>query len=425
MNKWLRRTVGTVGLAGGIWLLGTGAAHAAGSTASPDDQLPVSAMLHDLFTPAGNLGVTLDAPGTRVDAGMVPGGPLSLSPNDGRFGLTAHALRDNGQPRNIVIGGRLPDLTRALPVTDVLPTDVLSALTGTRPTAAAPDSAPASPDAAVTGLPVLDQVTDAAPATSTLASALPLNGTQSTLPLDLTPGSSPADQLTSALPLGELVSALPVDELTSALPVGDLVSALPVDELTAVLPVDEITPGVAPRDLPVGGSPAGDSSADPVVGTVTDLLAEPPVDLDLPVATDLPVAGDLLDGRNPLDTGELLNTGGLFDGTGLPVFDSLLGQSPTATDRPAAAPRHLASHVPGQRPIADGQPESLPVVGGLVDSLPVVGGLVQGLPLVGSAPGEGLPLIGDLPVVGSLVGGSGGPDDLPIFSSIPVVGGLL
>ena len=68
MNKWLRRTVGTVGIAGGIWLLGSGTAHADAANPASDPQR-LTGLLDNLFTPAGgpsNLGLTM---GTPTDAG--------------------------------------------------------------------------------------------------------------------------------------------------------------------------------------------------------------------------------------------------------------------------------------------------------------------------------------------------------------------
>src|ERR1043165_1963813 len=63
MNTWFRRAVGTVGLAGGILLLGAGAAHA-------DDAALVPGQLDDLFSPAGgpnNQSLQLEAHGSRID----------------------------------------------------------------------------------------------------------------------------------------------------------------------------------------------------------------------------------------------------------------------------------------------------------------------------------------------------------------------
>ena len=63
MNTWFRRAVGTVGLAGGMLLLGAGAAHA-------DDTALVPGQLDDLFSPAGgpnNQSLQLEAHGSRID----------------------------------------------------------------------------------------------------------------------------------------------------------------------------------------------------------------------------------------------------------------------------------------------------------------------------------------------------------------------
>ena len=107
MNKWLRRAVGTVGIAGGIWLLGSGTAHADNAAPANDPQR-LSGLLDSLFTPAGgptNLGLTLDTPTTRVQTGALPGGPLSFSPGHGRAGVAAKNVNASGSaarpaPRN-------------------------------------------------------------------------------------------------------------------------------------------------------------------------------------------------------------------------------------------------------------------------------------------------------------------------------------
>src|SRR2546430_4952104 len=142
MNKWLRRTVGTVGIASGIWLLGSGAAHADASTPANDPQ-HLSGLLDGLFTPAGgpnNLGLTLTTPHDPV-ADSVAGASGS-------------------------IGGAVPELLNALPITDVLPLRDLGGL--------------AAPQPATEGLPLAGSL----PA---LASAVPLAGA----------GPSPAEALPS------------------------------------------------------------------------------------------------------------------------------------------------------------------------------------------------------------------------------------
>src|SRR5438552_12403699 len=75
MNKWLNRavvgTVGGVSVAGGMLLLGTGAAHA-------DSVVPTTGTLDNVFrpAPADNLGLSVDTPGSTVSSGMVDEGPL-------------------------------------------------------------------------------------------------------------------------------------------------------------------------------------------------------------------------------------------------------------------------------------------------------------------------------------------------------------
>ncbi|KAL0563763.1 hypothetical protein V5O48_018303 [Marasmius crinis-equi] len=55
----------------------------------------------------------------------------------------------------------------------------------------------------------------------------------------------------------------------------------------------------------------------------------------------------------------------------------------------------------------------------LVGDLPLVGGLTKNLPIVGGAGGE-LPVVGELPIVGGLLGSRG----LPLVGDLPLVGGL-
>src|SRR5947207_4495327 len=108
MNKWLRRTVGTVGIAGGIWLLGSGTAHADASTPANDPQR-LTGLLDSLFTPAGgpsNLGLTMVDPG-------------HLAPQAGR---TVRELTSQ-------VPHGVPALLHALPITEVVPVHGLGAVT--------------------------------------------------------------------------------------------------------------------------------------------------------------------------------------------------------------------------------------------------------------------------------------------------------
>lgn len=126
MNKWIRRTAGTVGIAGGVLLLGT-AAHADNPvTADPQ-------ALHDLADSASvdgglsGVGVSVDTPGQRDTVGLLPdgGGPIRSGTNNGEFGAVLHAPTQDGQPRDVFANGQAPDIFQALPITDVVPTDGL------------------------------------------------------------------------------------------------------------------------------------------------------------------------------------------------------------------------------------------------------------------------------------------------------------
>src|SRR4051812_49896352 len=94
MNKWFRRAVGTVGIAGGILLLGAGAAHADDSVSAAKDPQKLNGLFDDLMKPTGgpgNLGLSLNAPGHRqMSTGLVPGGPLAMSDHGGQPGAVAH-----------------------------------------------------------------------------------------------------------------------------------------------------------------------------------------------------------------------------------------------------------------------------------------------------------------------------------------------
>ena len=121
MNKWMNRAVaGTVGIAGGVLLLGAGAAHA-------DSVVPTTGTLDDVFrpAPADNLGLSLDTPGSTVSTGMVDEGPLSVQRNDGLTGAVVHTPGENGQSRDVFATGRLPDPLSALPSNDLMPGSAL------------------------------------------------------------------------------------------------------------------------------------------------------------------------------------------------------------------------------------------------------------------------------------------------------------
>jgi hypothetical protein len=116
MNKWMSRAVGTVGVAGGMLLLGAGVAHA-------DDSLTPGA-LDELS--GSNLGATLDTPGSEMSAGMVDNGPLALQKNNGELGATLHTPGSNGESRDVFVGGRAPDALGAVPGNDLMPNGLRS-----------------------------------------------------------------------------------------------------------------------------------------------------------------------------------------------------------------------------------------------------------------------------------------------------------
>ncbi len=129
MNKWLRRAAGTVGVAGGMLLLAGGAAQADAPTS--DAALAPGGLIHNLFTPLGatNLGFSVDVPGTTIDAGLLPDGPLALQPNDGRVGITAHTLTKNGVPQALFFNGKLPDVLSMLPIQGLVPPGIVGPVT--------------------------------------------------------------------------------------------------------------------------------------------------------------------------------------------------------------------------------------------------------------------------------------------------------
>src|SRR3981189_3665080 len=103
MNKWFRRAVGTVGIAGGVLLLGAGTAHADNSVPAAKDPQQLHGLFDDLLKPAGgpnNAGLSLDTPGRRISAGLIPGGPIATSAHRGQIGAVVHTPDLAGLPKD-------------------------------------------------------------------------------------------------------------------------------------------------------------------------------------------------------------------------------------------------------------------------------------------------------------------------------------
>jgi hypothetical protein len=350
MNTWFRRAVGTVGLAGGILLLGAGAAHA-------DDSALVPGQLDDLFSPAGgpnNQSLQLEAHDSRIDTSAA-----SSSQAGRRTTSTSTTTRAGGQ--------QLPN------VLTLLPTEMLGL--------------PRTTSSKVSNL------------SSVPGNALPTEGSVAALPLvgslqqfglpgmagmpvdagDTLQGTSIADTRTAFPNVGTEATSLPLGNgaggglpLVGGLPVvGGLVNGLPVQG--TLKPVDDFA-------IPVGakGQRSGSQRVQRIQGTEAGTGG-------LPVVGDLPLGGsDML--KNDSVTGVPV-VGGVGPTPGVsttavanrfvPTTGALpqaASQLPLVTEK-SYAPKHSTRYSP--RHSAE---EALPVVGGL----PLLNGVAGGnLPLVG------------------------------------------
>lgn len=153
MNKWIRRTAGTVGIAGGALLLGT-AAHADNPVIPDPQSLHGVTDTANLDDGVSGFGVSVDTPGQRDTVGLLPdgGGPIRSGTNNGELGAVVHAPTQDGQPRDVFANGRTPDIFQALPITDVVPMDGLGMPVQNARTLPAPAQERFSPEAG--GLPL-------------------------------------------------------------------------------------------------------------------------------------------------------------------------------------------------------------------------------------------------------------------------------
>jgi hypothetical protein len=401
MNKWIRRTAGTVGIAGGALLLGT-AAHADSPVLADPQALTNVADAANLDGGVSGLGVSVDTPGQRDTVGLLPdgGNALRSGTNNGELGATVHAPTQGGQPRDIFANtGRTPDLFQALPITDVVPMDGLGLPTGGRTAPLAPSSArKPSP-----GRPAADRILPAQAESGPLGeTGLPVRN----IPLSTDVAGDPlagGDSLTHdglagnglGVPMGDRLPVGTVQGLASqggsalgSLPLG----GSPLDALGGVGGVD----GVGG----LGGLGADEdqdsrSQGTPVVAGDAVHVLPPTESAELPGADDLPVFGSILNGGT-LPTRANINT--LPGAAPIPVH-SLLAPGTSATGASTGAAYDNASGAVNGMMSGDGT-EALPLGD---EGLPVVGGLT------GPRGTSGIPLdaFGELPVVGGVANGGG------------------
>ncbi|WP_155375575.1 hypothetical protein [Catellatospora vulcania] len=462
MNKWFYRAVGVVGVAGGVMLLGNGVAHAETVTeAQPTADLQaMRGLVADLFSPTGglhNLGLSIDMPDTRLNAGLLDNGPLSITRGSGDFGVTAYAPG----VQNISLTGKAPDLTRALPSTDLLNstsgllngtskeenlpgldgvTGMLSggplgSLIGGQPGGSPLDGLSSGPLGGLTG--GLLGGTDGG---GTLGGLLgggdssPLGG----LTGGLTGGDSPLGGLTGGL--GDLTGGLsgglngggraadPLASLTG-LTGGDALGGLTggltgeANDVAGLQPAPAPAPaGDATQDTFgewVGGAPTGmpsdmlmrQSTPDPLLGDVDALdpsdsqgvTLDPALSRQVADATSQIVPALIADAMGRKSADDLLATEGMTNPEGLPFVDKLpilgdvLGNGGPLDGLLVVG--DIAKQLPGVRDLANGQ-LSLDTI----TKLPVVGGMITGGIVQGGKPGTALPVVGSLPIVGDAIG---------------------
>jgi hypothetical protein len=360
MNMWFRRAVGTVGVAGGILLLGAGAAHA-------DDTL-APGQLDDLFSPAGgpnNQSLQLEAHGSRIDTSA------DSSTQAGRRTTTTQV----GNPQLPNLLSFLPTEMLGLPRTTSSKVSNISAVPGrTLPTE---DSVAALPLVGslqqwglpgVSGVPVDAGDTLQGASIADTSNAFPSVGTEATsLPVGNTAGGG--------LPLvGGLGGG------TGALP---LIGGLPVQG--TLKPVDDLA-------IPVGAGRRSAGQHGQRGQRVQRVQHSSEADSGLPMVGELPLGGsDVL--KNDSVTGVPV-IGGIGPTPGVSTTAVARRVVPTTGALPQAAsqlplvaektyaPRHASTYRPRHSSAAE---EALPVVGGLPllngvagGNLPLVGGLLGG-----------------------------------------------
>ncbi|WP_433055381.1 hypothetical protein [Dactylosporangium sp. CS-033363] len=408
MNTWLRRTVGTVGIAGGFLLLGAGAAHA-------DDTALAPGQLDDLFSPAGgpnNQALQLTAHTDRIDTSTESSSPTSLGQN-----------RVNRQA--------VPSALQGLPLTSLVPTDALGL---PRTTSSRLPNLPALPTDAVAAnalpgaghVPSLANTSSSAAQTEDALSGLPLVG-----------------GLTDLSQLGLPVSGLPGTGTLQGTSIADTSSAFPATPKPS--PRKAKQPRTEAGGLPlVGGLPLAGGGGLPVVGGLPLLnggglpvrgTLNPVDNVGIPVGGGL--SGGQSNGSRGMSGGQSNGGRGATEAGGLPlVGSSEAGGLPLVGDLPLG----------GSDVLKNDAVTGVPVIGGIGPTpgvstsavanrlVPTTGALPQAasnLPLVTEsaaytprhaesdayaprhAQTEALPLVTGLPAVGGIAQGV-----LPMFSGI-------
>jgi hypothetical protein len=345
-----------------------------GEYATAKDPQQLHGLFDDLLKPAGgpnNAGLSLDTPGRRISAGLIPGGPIATSAHRGQIGAVVHTPDLAGLPKDPFVSAPVPDVLGALPISDVSRTSGLSGL--------------------------------GAPAVSTLAPGL-------------LPESAFAEAHRQAdaprLPLLEtLLGTLGVPDVTHGVDPADLAAhpsnAVPVasDKVVHVLPsgarpsaARHLSDSSQDIDRP---NTLGDDLVDQAAATALPLTTSPAVPGlgDLSSVTRKVPSSDVLPGANAIPgMSSLPGTGSLPGAGSLPGLGSL----------PAVPGLGSLPAVPGLG--------SLPAVPGL-GSLPNLNALPTDsrLPALGNLPGtDNLPALGNLPST----------DNLPGVGNLPRVGGL-
>jgi hypothetical protein len=250
MNRWLYRAAGTVGLAGGVLVLGAGSAQA--------DQIdslgsPLGSPLADLLSPTSGLPpLDLAAP----DRAPLDASGLTLDPADGR-----------GTPAT-----GMPELLPGLPG---LPVGGIDALLGGLPVGHLPvNSLPLASEPAgdlpAVGTPLAAGLLDGGLLDGAVLDGLPLPGADPLAGLPL-PGADPLAGL--PLPAADQLAGLPLpaaDQLAGLpLPAADQLAGLPLPAADPAGPGGVSGVRTLPADLTVPGLPVPDGQE-----AVAPLIAE-------------------------------------------------------------------------------------------------------------------------------------------------------